>query len=152
MFYKPSSFLISSASFFFRSFTSFFSSLNFRSSDFPFFTVPGPTQAATRAVLSTLAGGFDFGSLAKCECLYQKNYESNIINYTTLLVSPRCSGTRCGMRIPRPNTMQIPCDVDLGQVNFTIASVASSQISYTLLRRSPSLAFVIYDTNVHKNT
>ena len=37
------------------------------------------------------------------------------------------NSTQCRMRIPRlglnPSECQIPCDVDLGQVNFTIASL-----------------------------
>ena len=45
---------------------------------------------------------------------------------------------------------QIPRDVDLEQVNFAIATVASSKISNTLLRRSPSTSIHIIKPIVQK--
>ena len=49
-----------------------------------------------------------------------------------------------------PSECQTPRDVDIGQVNFTIASVVSSQISNALLRRSPSLSIYKITHIVHE--
>ena len=49
-----------------------------------------------------------------------------------------------------PGECQRSRDVDLGQVILTIVSVASSQISNTLLRSSPSTQYIQNNTIVHK--